>query len=250
MAYRGPQQEAQSNIQGPNTGNPGGAYNMDFMSIIRNMQNTKQPAPAGKPMGTTEQYNLTPVGGSVGSSPAAVDWLRAQGGGLPNTGAPTAPVLPPGEDRMVGHFGESYEDLLRRRGAQDFSNRDMARAEIANNPNLGPRRYTAPTVNANGEVTNSGLQNFDLPYHHGVGGPNGARMGQPFDPMERLRQMFGNANLTPTGGAGFTPQQGLPNQVTPGGGPITKPGQPAQPAPPMSLQERMQAILARLGGGG
>lgn len=75
------------------------------------------------------------------------------------------------------------------RGAYNMAN------DRGNSPNP---RYTPPTVDSSGRVTNSNLQNFALPEFN-----YRALMGlqQGFNPMEYLRQLFGgdSSMITPGG---------------------------------------------------
>lgn len=141
MAYRGPQEEVQRMaVEGPNKGNPGGAYNM----ASPNYNNGQVP------------YQLNQA-----------------------------------------TTGPSYAQR-----------RDMAASQLQQNPAYPPTRYTPPTVNSDGTVTNSGLQNFDLPFHHGTGGTYTGGMQGTFDPRAYLANLFG-INASQPGAQ--QPQTGLPS---------------------------------------
>lgn len=165
--YRGPQEQVQAGADYPNTGNPGGAYNMDFNRL---------------------QSSAVPGNGS-------------------KTPVPTKPTFNPAV-RNTTPMGSGLQAGAYR-------------------PNP---RYTPPTVDAQGNVTNSGLQNFDLPFHNGTGGPGGSSMGGMMDPMAFLRQLFGPNGVGQPLHAGFTPsgfpqnQPLQPNQVGPNGQVGGKPG--------------------------
>lgn len=190
----------------------------------------------------------------------------------PNNGNPNgAHNMKPLEVRRPEDAGSSQDELFAMlrsaRNPGNIMSHEMA-ARIGNRSASQdvPPRFTAPTVDSEGRVTNSGTNHFRLPTFEGFG-PR-TWLNQTADPMARLAAMFGGrlpfldgSDAPPAAGVGMPrfpvtqqPSGGninLPQDQVPIQGSYLPPTPVPQPAQPPSIQPVPNRPTFRgIGGGG
>lgn len=259
MAYRGPQEQIQQGIVGPNTGNPGGAHNMmnqnpnnDPWSFLRSYFGTDPTARVDRPAGPKPEtkpqapgMGMNPIGlppapantfQSLGPAPNKPSLQSAQVTlpghaptptmGQPNQVQPDGSVPKPTPTPNVNALEEMRRSLVGMGGGlpptgavkpqdQPFPGQGANGQRQGQYP--GAPRYTPPTVDNTGQVTNSDLLNFNLPRHYNQ--QQAPTLGASFDPMTYLSTVFGQGRGAGVGGGeGGEDIQALINRLLGRGG--------------------------------